>query len=224
MARYTQLRRRGAAISQGPAGGTPPDQPDPPSFYNAANQTDDEILMEWLTPAALPAGAATWDLRLGNDVDPPTTNDYPATGQSEVHTKIFTRGETAQYAVMRAWNAGHDAYTDSTVASQSPALPGQPEQPIDDGFFEEDPPGDGSLWESNIVTPAALPTGAATWDVESQKEAAAPAWVTSTNAGVDEVHTVNGVPTTSHILWRMKAWDGTHQLYTLSFETDLVAP
>jgi len=116
MARYTQLRRRGATIQ---SASPPPAEPDPPELRRGANTGTGYAKVIARTAAAYPAGGASWDLFAEIDVDPPTAQVTADQGLFVDWFSGFETDATILYAFVRCWNADHTAYTDSAVASRA---------------------------------------------------------------------------------------------------------
>jgi len=109
---------RGTAA--GLAGPVPPSAPDPPLFDPefTGECGEGETQCYIVPPPDYPEGATSWDLIYNVDIDPPV--DAVAINAAP-GVPILLACQAAggiRYALLRAYNAAHDAYTDSSVSSQ----------------------------------------------------------------------------------------------------------
>jgi len=119
MARWAQRNRRGGGTT--PSGEEPPAAPDPPLFDpEFTGDCEEPSTQAFLVPPPdLPAGAASFDVIYDIDIDPPVDavafNVPPGV---PILMPCASPGST-RFALMRAYNAEHTLYTDSTISSQA---------------------------------------------------------------------------------------------------------
>jgi len=94
---------------------------DPPAapaipLYQSQEETEPGLwAITWRTPAALPAGATTWDILAEQGANPPSGTLQLNAGISSDYVQPGVGDGEPTYAMMRAWNAAHTISTNGPV-------------------------------------------------------------------------------------------------------------